>query len=194
MTALIGLVSRNKRRYGGYIAHLGFVLICLGFAGDGFKRDETVLLKPGQQTTVGKLYTLRNEGLKISDDGQKQMTTAIIAVFVDGKQVDTLYPAKWAYRKHEQEPTTEVAIRRTLAEDLYVVLAFQPSDLATQTATLTIVINPLVNWIWLGFGVLSRWARASRCCPSARTRSRSRRCPSALRRQRRRSRYCSRSA
>ncbi len=51
---------RNKRRYGGYIAHLGFVLICLGFAGNGFKKDETVLLKPGQQTTVGK-YTLRNE-------------------------------------------------------------------------------------------------------------------------------------
>jgi cytochrome c-type biogenesis protein CcmF len=153
-TALVGLVGRNKRRYGGYIAHLGFVLICLGFAGNGFKKDETVLLKPGQQTTVGK-YTLRNESIKISDDGQKQMTTAFISVFVDGKQVDTLYPAKWAYRKHEQEPTTEVAIRRTLAEDLYLVLAFQPSDLATQTATLTIVINPLVNWIWLGFGVLA---------------------------------------
>ncbi|HEY2151690.1 MAG TPA: cytochrome c-type biogenesis CcmF C-terminal domain-containing protein [Vicinamibacterales bacterium] len=153
-TALVGLVGRNKRRYGGYIAHLGFVLICLGFAGNGFKKDETVLLKPGQQTSVGK-YTLRNESIKISDDGQKQMTTAYISVFVDGKQVDTLYPAKWAYRKHEQEPTTEVAIRRTLAEDLYLVLAFQPSDLATQTATLTIVINPLVDWIWLGFGVLA---------------------------------------
>ena len=153
-TALVGLVGRNKRRYGGYIAHLGFVLICLGFAGNGFKKDETVLLKPGQQTTVGK-YTLRNESIKISDDGQKQMTTAFISVFVGGKQIDTLYPAKWAYRKHEQEPTTEVAIRRTLAEDLYLVLAFQPSDLATQTATLTIVINPLVNWIWLGFGVLA---------------------------------------
>ena len=153
-TAMVGLVGRNKRRYGGYIAHLGFVLICLGFAGNGFKKDETVLLKPGQQTTVGK-YTLRNNALKISDDGQKQMTTAYISVFVDGKQIDELYPAKWAYRKHEQEPTTEVAIRRTLAEDLYLVLAFQPSDLATQTATLTIVINPLVNWIWMGFGVLA---------------------------------------
>jgi cytochrome c-type biogenesis protein CcmF len=154
LTAIIGLVGRNKRRYGGYTAHVGFVLICLGFAGQGFKRDETALLKPGQQITVGK-YTLRNNALKVSDDGQKQMTTAYVAVFVDGKQIDELYPAKWAYRKHEQEPTTEVAIRRTLAEDLYVVLAFQPSDLATQTATITVHINKLVDWIWIGFGVLA---------------------------------------
>jgi cytochrome c-type biogenesis protein CcmF len=153
-TAMVGLVGRNKRRYGGYTAHLGFVLICLGFAGQGFQRSETALLKPGQQVTVGK-YTLRNNAMRVSDDGQKQMTTAYIAVFVGGKQIDELYPAKWAYRKHEQEPTTEVAIRRTLAEDLYVTLAFQPSDLATQTATIEVHVNRLVDWVWLGFGVLA---------------------------------------
>ena len=87
------------------------------------------------------------------DDGQKQMTTAYLAVFVDGKQIDGLYPAKWAFRRHEQEPTTEVAIRRTPAEDLYVVLG--GFDLADQSVTLQIVVNPLVNWIWLGFGVLA---------------------------------------
>ena len=36
-TAMIGLVGRNKRRYGGYIVHLGIVLIFLGFAGEGFE-------------------------------------------------------------------------------------------------------------------------------------------------------------
>ena len=46
-TALIGLVGRNKRRYGGYIVHLGIVLIFLGFAGDGFKQEEQVLLQAG---------------------------------------------------------------------------------------------------------------------------------------------------
>ena len=83
------------------------------------------------------------------------MTMAYLSIFENGKQIDSMYPAKWAFRKHEQEPTTEVAIRRTFAEDLYIVLAFQPSDLATQTATLTIVLNPLVNWIWLGFGIMA---------------------------------------
>jgi cytochrome c-type biogenesis protein CcmF len=152
LTAMIGLVSRNKRRYGGYIVHIGIVLICFGFAGNGYKRDEQVLLKPGQDVTVGR-FTVRNDRVNVSDDGQKQMTTAYVSVFDKGKQIDTLYPAKWAYRKHEQEPTTEVAIRRGIGEDLYVVLAAY--DLSVQSASLQIVVNPLVNWVWFGFGVLA---------------------------------------
>ena len=66
------------------------------------------------------------------------MITAYVTVFKGGKQIDTLYPAKWFFRKHEEEPTTEVAIRRSFAEDLYLVLAFQPSDLPTQAASLQI--------------------------------------------------------
>ncbi len=151
-TALVGLVGRNKRRYGGYIVHVGIVLMFLGFAGSGFKRDEEVMLKPGEQTTVGP-YTVRNDGVKVSDDGQKQMITGYISVFRGGQQIDTMYPAKWFFRKHEQEPATQVAIRRTPAEDLYIVLpAF---DLQTQSASLQIVINPLVDWIWVGFGILA---------------------------------------
>jgi len=153
-TALVGLVGRNKRRYGGYVVHLGIMLMFLGFAGTGFKRETQLQLKLGEQTTLGA-YTLRNDGVKVSDDGQKQMVTAYISIFKDGKQIDTMYPAKWFFRKHEQEPTTETGIRRTFAEDLYVVLAFQPSDLAAQSASLQIVINPLVDWIWFGFAVMA---------------------------------------
>jgi cytochrome c-type biogenesis protein CcmF len=154
-TALVGLVGRNKRRYGGYIVHLGIVLMFLGFAGTGYKLDEQVALKKGAEVTVGK-YTIRNDGIKVYDDGQKQMTTAYISVFQKGKQVGMLYPAKWAFRRHEQEPTTEVGIRRTFAEDLYIVMpSNDPATLASQVAPLEIVINPLVNWIWLGFGVLA---------------------------------------
>src|SRR5581483_9178670 len=96
---------------------------------------------------------IRNDGIKVSDDGQKQMTTAYLSVFVDGKRVDGLYPARWAYRRHEQEPTTEVAIRRTVAEDLYATLG--GFNLADQSATLELHVNPLVNWIWFGFGVMA---------------------------------------
>src|SRR5262245_2566301 len=153
ITAIIGLVGRNKRRYGGYIVHVGVVLICLGFAGNGSKKDLQVLLTPGQEAKLGR-YTIRNDGVKVNDDGAKQMVTAYLPVFIDGKQVDTLYPAKWYFRKHEQEPTTEVAIRRTLAEDLYVVMA-APPQIKDQSASLEIFINPLVNWIWIGFGVIA---------------------------------------
>ncbi len=151
-TAVVGLVGRNKRRYGGYVVHLGVVLIFFGFAGDGFKQEEQVLLKPGQQVTVGH-YTVRHDSIQVTDDGQKQMITAHLTVFEDGSEIGKMYPAKWFFRKREEEPTTEVAIRRALAEDVYIVLpAF---DLKDQSASLHVVVNPLVNWIWLGFGIMA---------------------------------------
>ena len=152
LTALVGLVGRNKRRYGGYIVHLGIVLIFLGFAGEGFKQEEQLLLKPGQQTTVGH-FTVRLDSVQVTDDGQKQMVTGHLTLFEGGKEIGKSYPAKWFFRKHEQEPTTEVAIRRGPSEDLYIVMpAF---DLKDQTASLHLVVNPLVNWIWIGFGVMA---------------------------------------
>ena len=151
-TALVGLVGRNKRRYGGYIVHLGIVLAFLGFAGDGFKREEQVLLRPGQQSTVGR-FTVRHNSVDVTDDGQKQMITGHVTLFEDGKEVDRMYPAKWFYRHHEEEPTTEVAIRRGFAQDVYIVMpAFDPKD---QSASYHIVINPLVDWIWFGFAVIA---------------------------------------
>jgi cytochrome c-type biogenesis protein CcmF len=151
LTATVGLVMRERRRYGGYIVHLGIVLMFLGFAGEGFKVDEQVLLKAGQEATVGH-FTVRNNGVKVTDDGQKQMVTGHIAVSEDGKPLGTMYPARWFFRKHEEQPTTEVAIRRTVAEDLYLVMpAYELKD---QSMSLQVVINPLVNWIWAGFGIL----------------------------------------
>ena len=93
LTALIGLVSRNKRRYGGYIVHLGIVLIFLGFAGEGFKQDKQILMKVGDETTLGR-YTIRHDRLSVADDGQKQMVTGHLAVFADGKQIDYALPGE----------------------------------------------------------------------------------------------------
>jgi cytochrome c-type biogenesis protein CcmF len=152
LTALVGLVGRNKRRYGGYIVHIGVVLILFGFAGEGFKLEQQMLLKPGEETTVGD-YTLRYDRLRVSEDAQKQAVTAYMSIFRDGQQIDTLHPAKWAFFKRPQEPTTEVAIRRTLAEDLYITLAAYES--ATQAASFQVTVNPLVNWVWFGFGILA---------------------------------------
>jgi cytochrome c-type biogenesis protein CcmF len=152
LTAMIGLVGRSRRRYGGYIVHVGIVLMFLGFAGQGFKRDEQVLLRPGQQATVGR-FAVRQDAIKASDDGAKQMITAYITLFEDGKEIGKMYPARWFYRKHEDEPTTEVAIRRSPTEDVYLVIGGY--DVTEQSASLQIVINPLVNWIWLGFAVMA---------------------------------------
>ena len=115
---MVGLVGRNKRRYGGYIVHLGIVLMFLGFAGEGLSNDEQLLLKPGEQATVGD-YThpprraARHRRRPEADDhgplhGHGSATDA---------RSTKMYPAKWFFRKHEDQPTTEVAIRRSFAED-----------------------------------------------------------------------------
>jgi len=75
-------------------------------------------------------------------------------VFKDGKQIDTMYPSKALFKKHQNEPPrTDAAIRRGVAHDLYLVLASY--DLGSQAITLNVVINPLVNWVWFGFGMLA---------------------------------------
>ena len=151
-TALVGLVGRNKRRYGGYIIHLGIVLLFLGFAGEGFKQAEQALLKPGQQLEVGD-FVARYDQMRVTDDGRKQMVTAQVTVTRDGEPFTTMYPAKWYFRKHEDQPTTEVAIQRGFAQDVYIVLAGY--DAGGQTASIDVTIAPLVNWIWFGFGILA---------------------------------------
>jgi cytochrome c-type biogenesis protein CcmF len=152
LTAMIGLVARSQRRYGGYIVHVGIVLVFLGFAGQGFKQEEQALLKPGQEVRIGT-FTVRHDALRITNDSQKQMVTGQVTVSQNGTVIDQLRPARWFFNKHEDDPTTEVAIRRAPAEDLYVVLASY--DASTQTATYAVTINPLVNWIWVGFGVIA---------------------------------------
>ena len=152
-TAMVGLVGRNKRRYGGYMVHVGIVLMFMGFAGEGFGRDEQALLKPGQQVQVDR-YVLRLDAIRATEDSQKQMVTGHITVFDDrGSEIGKMYPAKWFYRSRPQEPTTEVAIRRSLAEDLYIVMA--GFELGEQSASVEVHVNELVNWIWIGFGLMA---------------------------------------
>ena len=150
-TALVGLFSRSRRRYGGYIIHVGIVLIFLGFAGNGSQKEETALVSPNQQVFVSP-HTVRYTTLSLTDDGQKQMITGHVDVTRNGKAIGQMFPARWFFRRHEGEPTTEVAIRRSFADDLYIVLAGY--DTQTQQATLRIVVNPLINWIWFGIGVM----------------------------------------
>ena len=152
LTAMVGLVMRSRRRYGGYIVHAGIVLMFLGFAGAGYKQDRQVLLSPGESVEVGR-FEVRHNRLSESDDGQKQMITAHMSVLRDGEAAGELYPARWFFRKHETEPTTEVALRRSISEDLYVTLATY--DVGDQSAAFQVTVNPLVNWIWLGFALLA---------------------------------------
>jgi cytochrome c-type biogenesis protein CcmF len=96
---------------------------------------------------------VRLDALRVTDDIRKQAVTAHITATRDGAEIAKLYPARWFFRGREDEPTTEVAIRRSFGGDLYIVMPAHA--VAEQSATLEITVTPLINWLWLGFGVLA---------------------------------------
>src|SRR5215813_2314130 len=150
--ALGRLVGKNRRRYGGYIIHVGIVSIFVGIAASSvFRVEAQQTMKAGDEMQVGR-YTLRYDRIDTQEDGHVARTAAVLPVFVDGRQIDTLMPEKRFYKKPKQ-PTTEVANRSTLREDLYVVLGSY--DPQTQLVTIQAYVNPLVVWIWLGGLILA---------------------------------------
>jgi cytochrome c-type biogenesis protein CcmF len=152
LSAAIGMVLRNRRRYGGYLVHVGIVLMFLGFAGTAYQKESEIHVRPGQEAKIGK-YTIRFDRLAHEEDRQKEMVTGEITALSGGSVLEHMRPARWFFHGHESEPTTEVAMHRSPAEDLYVTLGNY--DLAEGTATLKLVVNPLVNWIWIGFMLLA---------------------------------------
>jgi cytochrome c-type biogenesis protein CcmF len=151
-TALAHLIGKNRRRYGGYIIHIGVVMMFLAITGtSAFKQEKQITVKPGESFQMGN-YTLRYDGLEPRETPHVAYLTARLAVLRDGRQIDTLLPEKRFYKKPEQ-PTTEVAIRSTLGADLYVVLG--SFDEPTKMATIQAYINPLVGFLWWGGIVLA---------------------------------------
>ncbi|MEZ4451158.1 MAG: heme lyase CcmF/NrfE family subunit [Nannocystaceae bacterium] len=150
LDALIGLVLRARRRYGGYIVHLGVVLMFFGWAGNATKIERKTQLQPGQSYPLGD-YVIRHDGLRVTEDWQKEMITADLAVLKDGEVVDVLHPARWWYYQLPDQPTTEVSRYMTVTADVYA--SMQEVDLNSGWTQLSLFVNPLVNWIWTGMMV-----------------------------------------
>ena len=150
--ALARLVWANKRRYGGYIVHVGMVLIFLGIAGSSaFKTSNEVFLKIGEQTSL-RNYTITFEKLSQYPTKNKQVTAATLSVVRSGRRLGFVSPAIETYTRGSTT-ATEVAIKSTLIEDFYAILAgFEITD---GTATFKLIIIPLVSWIWIGGAVLA---------------------------------------
>jgi cytochrome c-type biogenesis protein CcmF len=141
------LVSKNPRRYGGYVVHIGIVLMFIGIAGSSFfKIEKQISLQTGESVEAGR-YLMKYTGIQNSEDAHLASQIALVDVFLDGQHIDTMRPEKRFY-KRQQQPSTEVAIRPTLRDDLYIVLGGydEPSGLAT----LQIFVNPLQSWLWIG--------------------------------------------
>jgi len=147
--ALGRLVLRNRRRYGGYVVHLGVILLFAGMAGSAFSSQQEAVLRPGQTVTINQ-YTLRYEGISQYPTQSAMVTAATLTVFNGREPIAVMNPQRNIHRGHEEQPMTEVAIRSTMMEDLYVILAGIGDD---GTANFKVIVNPLMMWMWIG-GVL----------------------------------------
>jgi cytochrome c-type biogenesis protein CcmF len=151
-TALVRLVSKGRRRYGGYIVHIGIVLMFVGFTGAAYDVEQEKALRPGETMAIGK-HTVRYDQPRMEADPNKRMIfTDMTLLGPDGDEKGQVAPAKFIYRTHPQMPTTEVAIRSRPAEDVYVIMS--TVDPSSRRGTFRIIIRPLVAWIWLGGIVL----------------------------------------
>jgi len=144
--AMIHLVQKNKRRYGGYIVHLGVVMIFVGVLGSSvFQKEAHAPLKPGESLAIGS-YTLTLQGVDQKQIKNAMQTRAAVEVSQGGKALQLMHPSKAFYSK-SQQPMTEVALRPTPAEDLYLILGGVNDD---GSASIQAYINPLVSLVWLG--------------------------------------------
>jgi cytochrome c-type biogenesis protein CcmF len=152
LLALGRLIGKNKRRYGGYVVHIGMVMMFVGITGStGYKVEKDVVVEKGDSFTIGD-YTLKYEKFTSYKTKSKGVFVAILNVFKDGKKIDILTPEKNIYFKGSGQPTTEVSIYWNLKEDLYLILSGADDD---DTATFHAVINPLIVWLWIGGFVMA---------------------------------------
>jgi cytochrome c-type biogenesis protein CcmF len=142
----IDLTMRNTRRYGGYIVHMGMVLIFIGLSGAAFNRDIQKEMRLGSTMQIGP-YTLLLQTVENRPEKNYTAERMIVEVMRDNKQQMMLYPEKRRFAT-TVENGTMVAIYSTLKEDLYVVYAGQSPD--TQLPVIHAYLNPLVKWIWFG--------------------------------------------
>ncbi len=146
VAAVISLTQKHKRRYGGYIVHIGVLCFFLGLIGSSaFVKESTATLRAGQSIQAGP-YTLVFNDIDRRAGKDRMIDTAYFTVNKDGKQVGYIGSEKHLFENFQ--PATEVGIRSTLKDDIYVILA--DYDISAKAATVSVLINPLVLWIWIG--------------------------------------------
>ena len=173
-TALVNLVKRNGRRYGGYVVHIGVLLITLGIIGDTFYQQEgQANLRVGESMTVAN-YTLTYNKMDPTQGPNYTEFAATLDLAKNGRPNGQILATKNIYDKNAEQPMTEVGLRVGPIEDVYVVLA--GFDNMGETAAFKVYINPLMSWMWIGglvmiLGVLiSAWPRRSPATAEARAR------------------------
>ncbi len=150
ITSMLHLAHRNTRRYGGYIVHVGVIIIMIGFAGSAFNQDTEKEMGFGDQLAIGP-YTLVCRSYTQEENPNYTTEKAIMEVIKGGNLLETLYPESRFYTASQQQQHIPT-VRSTLKEDLYIVYEGQNPD--TGRPIIKAHLNPLVSWVWIGVLVM----------------------------------------
>ncbi len=148
--AAVELTWRNTRRYGGYLVHMGIVLMFIGFTGHAFDLHQTKSLGLNQSLRFGN-YDLKLLNVNNGENDNYQFSHAVLDVSQNGQVIDQLNPEIRLY-KSSQEQASTVGVRRRLNEDLYVNFSGISPD--NTKAIFQMYVFPLVSWIWIGYWVV----------------------------------------
>ncbi|HWE86667.1 MAG TPA: cytochrome c-type biogenesis CcmF C-terminal domain-containing protein [Terracidiphilus sp.] len=144
--ATVLLTRRNTRRYGGYIIHIGVVLVVIGLCGVAFNRSNEKEMALNDKLAIGP-YTLQEIGASDDSNANYDSQFAILDVYQGNKKVFQITPERRVYHASNQ-PQTMVSIHSTPEWDLYVV--FEGTNPDTGQPIIKAFLNPLVSWLWIG--------------------------------------------
>ncbi len=147
----IKIILRRRRRYGGYTAHLGLLIVFMGVAGGVYAQTyEDVIMSVNEERTFGD-YTLIYRGLGFKEDELKITWYANVEVWKDGRFVTMLRPAIEKYKTGNEEEIRRVDLYTEFPKDLFIIL----NGAEQNRALFEVKIDPAVNLIWLGSWILT---------------------------------------
>jgi len=152
LLSFFSLVAKSRRRYGGYIVHIGVVLVYIHFAGRAWATDIEASLPLGESLVIDEAYTVKYVDTRRDNDPEKMVIISDLVVYERGKEKGHLFPARFIYKNQRGDNSTEVARHITLRDDLYVTMAHV--DPKTKIATFHFHVNPFAVFLVIGAGIM----------------------------------------
>ncbi len=146
-TATWSVVTRARRRFGGYVVHVGVIAIAVAHAAAiAYQTKTPVTLVEGQTAEVSG-YELTYLGSDWEDQPHRKSQVAKFQVSRGGTSLGVLSP-RLNYYKKMGTPIGTPVVKSRVSEDLYLSLI--NVDGTAKTASLDVMVHPLVMWLWVG--------------------------------------------